>query len=151
MSELERRLSAQTRPRGRLISIFVGAVLLPSVALSALSFQMVPKHAENLEAHLYKEVEKVLFYMEKDLETIARARALEAARGVGPEDLLDGRPEVIQAALDRAGLGAIRFDALRLEAWSPVTGLKAALAGPKSDDVKMLRDAMKVFEVAPGG
>ena len=151
MSELERRLSAPTDPRGRLISIFVGAVLLPSVALSVLSFHAVPKHAENMETQLYKQVERVLYYMEKDLETTARARALEAARGVGPEDLLEGRPEVVQAALDRAGLGAIKFDALRLEAWSPVTGLKAALAGSKSDDVKMLRDAMKVFEVAPGG
>jgi len=149
MSELERRLSAPTDPRGRLISIFVGAVLLPSVALSVLSFHAVPKYAENLKIGLYKDAEKMLGYVEKDLEMTARKRALEAARAVGTERLLEGRPQVIRAALDGAGLQDTRFDTLRLEAWSPATGLKAALAGPKPDDVKMLREALRVLETAP--
>jgi len=149
MSELERRLAAPTDPRGRLISIFVGAVLLPSVALSVLSFHLVPKYAENLKIGLYKDAEKVLGYVEKDLEMTARKRALEAARAVGTERLLEGRPQVIRAALDGAGLQDTRFDTLRLEAWSPATGLKAALAGPKPDDVKMLREALRVLETAP--
>ncbi len=149
MSELERRLPAPTDPRGRLISIFVGAVLLPSVALSVLSFHLVPKYAENLKIGLYKDAEKVLGYVEKDLEMTARKRALEAARAVGTEHLLEGRPQVIRAALDGAGLQDTRFDTLRLEAWSPATGLKAALAGPKPDDVKMLREALRVWETLP--
>ncbi len=151
MSDLERRLSAPTDPRGRLISIFVGAVLLPSIALSVLSFHDVPRYAETLRIGLLKQADKVLYYTEKDLEMSARARALEAARAVGPERLLEGRAEVIRAALDQAGLAETQFDTLRLETWSPVTGLKAALSGSAADDVKMLRDALKVYEMAPGG
>ncbi|HEX9202426.1 MAG TPA: HAMP domain-containing sensor histidine kinase, partial [Vicinamibacteria bacterium] len=127
----------------------VGAVLLPSVALSVLSFHAVPKYAENLKIGLYKDAEKMLGYVEKDLEMTARKRALQAARAVGTERLLEGRPQVIRAALDGAGLQDTRFDTLRLEAWSPATGLKAALAGPKPDDVKMLREALRVLETAP--
>ena len=85
MSELERRLAAPTDPRGRLISIFVGAVLLPSVALSALSFRAVSEFHENLKIGLYKGAEKLLGDVEKDLEMTARKRALEAARAVGTE------------------------------------------------------------------
>ncbi len=84
MSELERRLQGPQDPRGRLVSIFVGAVLLPSVALSALSFHAVPKHAESLKISLLKQAEKVLYYIEKDLEMTARSKALEAARRWGP-------------------------------------------------------------------
>src|SRR5260221_200359 len=151
MSDLERRLSAPTDPRGRLISIFVGAVLLPSIALSVLSFHDVPRYAETLRIGLLKQADKVLYYTEKELEMMARARALEAARAVGPERLLEGRPEVIRTALDQAGLTETQFDTLRLETWSPVTGLKAALSGSAADDVKMLRDALKVYEAAPAG
>jgi len=151
LSGLEQRLAAPTDPRGRLISIFVGAVLLPSVALSALSFHAVPKYAENMKIQLYKSAEKVLGYVEKDLEMSARKRALEAARAVGTERLLEGRPQLIRAALDGAGLQDTHFETLRLEAWSPVTGLKAALAGPRADDVKMLREALRLFETLPQG
>ena len=151
MSDLERRLSAPTDPRGRLISIFVGAVLLPSIALSVLSFHDVPRYAETLRIGLLKQAEKVLYYTEKDLEMTARARALEAARAVGPERLLEGRTEVIRAALDQAGLTETQFDTLRLETWSPISGLKTALGGSGTDDLRMLRDALKVYEAAPGG
>src|SRR5258707_12484486 len=91
MSDLERRLSAPTDPRGRLISIFVGAVLLPSIALSVLSFHDVPRYAETLRIGLLKQADKVLYYTEKDLEMSARALALEAARAAGPGPLLEGR------------------------------------------------------------
>jgi signal transduction histidine kinase len=151
MSDLERRLSAPTDPRGRLISIFVGAVLLPSIALSVLSFHDVPRYAETLRIGLLKQADKVLYYTEKELEMMARARALEAARAVGPERLLEGRPEVIRTALDQAGLIETQFDALRLETWSPVSGLKTALGGSGTDDLRMLRDALKVYDAAPGG
>ena len=38
------RGASRTRA-GKIVSIFVGAVLLPSIALSVLSFNAVPKHA----------------------------------------------------------------------------------------------------------
>jgi hypothetical protein len=89
MSELERRLSAPTDPRGRLISIFVGAVLLPSIALSVLSFHDVPRYAENLRMSLLKQADKVLYYTEKDLEIGAGPRPRGGSRG-GRERLLEG-------------------------------------------------------------
>jgi signal transduction histidine kinase len=149
MSSLERRLAAPQDPRGRLVSIFVGAVLLPSIALSALSFHAVPKHAESLEISLLKQAEKVLFYIEKDLEMAARSKALEAARTVGPELLLEGRPETIRTALDSAGMQEAVFDNLRLEAWSPVKSLKVVLA-PGADEIRLLKEALKGGEMAPG-
>jgi signal transduction histidine kinase len=149
MSELERRLAAPHDPRGRLVSIFVGAVLLPSVALSALSFHAVPKHAENLKISLLKQTEKVLYYIEKDLEMTARAKALEAARAVGPERLLEGRPEMIRTVLDSAGMEEAVFDNLRLEAWSPVKSLKVVLA-PGADELRLLKEALKVVETPAG-
>ncbi len=62
MSDIERRLAAPSDSRGRVVSIFVGAVLLPSIALSVLSFNAVPKHAENLKISLKRQAEKVLYY-----------------------------------------------------------------------------------------
>ena len=105
-------------PRGRLVSIFVGAVLLPSVALSALSFHAVPKQAENFKLSLLKQAEKVLYYVEKDLEMAARSKALEAARAVGPERLLEGRPGGDPHGARQRRDGEAVFDSLRLEAWS---------------------------------
>jgi signal transduction histidine kinase len=141
MSEIEQRLAAPSDSRGRVVSIFVGAVLLPSIALSVLSFNAVPKHAENLKISLLRQAEKVLKYVEMDLETAARARALEAARVVGPERLLEGRPKVIQAALRDAGMEELRFDSLRLEAWSPMKE-KREWGEPGSGDVDALREAL---------
>ena len=48
MTQLQNRLAGVSDSRGKIISIFVGAVLLPSVALSVLSFNAVPKHSEYL-------------------------------------------------------------------------------------------------------
>jgi signal transduction histidine kinase len=149
MSDVQRRLTAPSDPRGRLVSIFVGAVLLPSVALSVLSFHAVPKYAENLKISLTKQADKVLYYLERDLERVARTKALEAARAVGPEKLLEGRSRVIRAALDEAGMGEKVFDTLRLEASSPATKLSAAL-GRGANDILVLREALKAFDPAPG-
>ena len=113
MSDVESRLAAPTDSRGRVVSIFVGAVLLPSIALSVLSFNAVPKHAENLKISLKAQAQKMLYYVEQDLETAARARALEAARAVGTEALLEGRPRVVRAALRE---GRPRGPPLRLAA-----------------------------------
>jgi signal transduction histidine kinase len=142
-------LALTSDPRGRVISIFVGAVLLPSIALSFLSFHAVPRLSENTKATLVKNAERVLYYVEKDLETKARARALDAARRVGPEALVDGRPEIVQAALERAGLDGRIFDSLRLEGSSPLGKVEAALSA-NHDDFRDLREALKGFEPGPG-
>ena len=117
------KVSAPSDPKGRIVSIFVGAVLLPSIALSVVTFNSVPKYAESLRNGLLKQAEKVLFYVEKDLEKTARARALEAARIVGNERLLVGRQAEIRKALEDGGFGTEAFVSLRLEASSPISGL----------------------------
>jgi signal transduction histidine kinase len=147
MADIERRLAAPADPRGRIVSIFVGAVLLPSIALSVLSFNAVPKHAENFKLSLKRGADKVLADVEQNLETAARARALKAARAVGTDLLLEGRQRAIRAALKRAGLGGMRFDSLRLEAWSPAPG-----EGPErgEDDVRAIRDALRGIDLRVG-
>jgi signal transduction histidine kinase len=128
MADISKRLSAVSDSRGRIVSIFVGAVLLPSVALSVLSFNAVPKQAENLKLSLLRQAEQLLYYVEEDLEQATRKRALEAARAVDPELLLEGRPEAVRRALAEAGMAQVSFDSLRLEAWSRTRG------GPDSAD-----------------
>ena len=118
MGDIHKRLAAVSDTRGRIVAIFVGAVLLPSIALSVLSFNAVPKHAENLKISLLKQSEQLLSFVEQDLETATRRKALEAARAVGPELMLEGRRAQVEAALAGAGLADLQFDSLRLEAWS---------------------------------
>ena len=149
MASVERAVALAPDSKGRVISIFVGAVLLPSVALSVLSFHAVPKHAENVKITLYKQADSVLYYVEKDLQLKARKKALEAARLVGPELLVDGRPEVVRKALVGAGLDPDLFETLRVEGSSPVLKLKAALGAPH-DDLRDMREALKGFE-SPSG
>jgi signal transduction histidine kinase len=150
MADISRRLAAVSDSRGRIVSIFVGAVLLPSIALSVLSFNAVPKQAENLKLSLLRQAEQLLYYVEEDLEQATRRRALEAARAVDPELLLEGRPEPIRKALAEAGLAHVSFESLRLEAWSHTRGrpesadragaelraLSAALSGKASRSVR---------------
>jgi len=126
MADITKRLAAPDS-RGRIVSIFVGAVLLPSIALSVVSFNAVPKQAENLKLSLLRQAEQLLYYVEEDLEQATRKKALEAARSVDTEVLLEGRPDAVRRALAEAGLAQIGFDSLRLEAWSR-TG-----SGPPSD------------------
>src|SRR5262249_2899047 len=77
--------------------------------------------------------------------------ALEAARIVGPERLLDGRREVIQAALLNAGIPPDTFDALRLEGSSPLSKLSIVLN--RTREVDTLREALNVMNLpaAPDG
>lgn len=141
MTDIQRRLAAVSDARGRIVAIFVGAVLLPSIALSVLSFNAVPKHAENLKASLLRQAEQLLYYAEQDLEQSTRRKALEAARAVGPERLLDGRPREIRKALAEAGMGDVQFDSLRLEAWSKTrTGAGRVEAG--GSEMRALREAL---------
>ena len=164
MTDISKRLSSVSDARGRVVSIFVGAVLLPSIALSVLSFNAVPKQSENLKLSLLRQAEQLLYYVEEDLEQAARKRALEAARAVDPELLLEGRPAAVRKALAEAGMAHVGFESLRLEAWSRTGGgpdpadrtgaelraLSAALAGksskPARDDEE---DAVPL--TTPGG
>jgi signal transduction histidine kinase len=134
--------------KGRLVSIFVGAVLLPSVALSVFSFNTIPQLAEASQNTLRKRADRVLAYVEEDLERMARGRALEAARAVGPERLLDGSSEHIHAALVPAGFGNA-FESLRLEASSPIGKIGKALDERK--DVAFMRETLGGTSPSEGG
>jgi signal transduction histidine kinase len=142
MTDIQNRLAAVSDSRGRIVSIFVGAVLLPSVALSVLSFNAVPKHAENMKLALLRQADQLLYGLEQELETSTRRKALQAARAVGPDLLLEGRPEQIRAALARAGLGAMRFESLRLEAWSSARVADSGGRERGRDELRALRDAL---------
>ena len=141
MTDIQKRLAAVSDTRGRIVAIFVGAVLLPSVALSVLSFNAVPKHAENLKLSLLAQASQLLYYAEGELETATRKRALEAARAVGPDLLLEGRPREIRAALAAAGMGDVEFESLRLEAWSKPRGA-AGPAESGSAEFRALSEAL---------
>jgi len=119
VTDPKREVSAPEDGKGRIISIFVGAVLLPSLALSYVSIDFVPELAKGRQALSYKQAERTLYYVEKDLAERAQEQALEAARAVGSERLLDGRPQVIVPALKDAGLEWDMFKTLRVEGSSP--------------------------------
>jgi signal transduction histidine kinase len=115
MANLRRLVSMPDDPKGRLISIFVGAVLLPSLALSYVSMYFVKELAQKRHATEIKQAERTLYYVEKDLTQTAQEKALEAARMLGPQVLLDGRPEVVKTALQDEGVGDGVFESLHLE------------------------------------
>lgn len=146
-SDISRLVASPQDPKGRLIAIFAGAVLLPSLALSLVSLYSVPSQAEGLKVSLLRRAEKVLYYVEKDLETAAREKALEAARAVGTERLLEGREAAIQAALRGAGIDPGIFESLRLEAGSARHGRGASLARDK--DLDVLKEALQVLDPVP--
>jgi len=135
-------VSAPQDGKGRLISIFVGAVLLPSLALSYVSIEFVPELASGRKASAYKDAERTLYYVEKDLAERAQEQALEAARVVGSDRLLDGRPEVIVPALKEAGLDWDMFKTLRLEGSSP--GRNVPARGGKPGETP--RDVVSAME-----
>lgn len=147
MSDVARRVASPQDPKGRLIAIFAGAVLLPSLALSVVSLYSVPSQAEQLKLSLLRRAEKVLYYVEKDLETAARNKALEAARAAGTERLLEGRPEVIHQALREAGIEPDVFESLRLEAGRA----RGTRPGPASRDrdLDALREVLQATNTLP--
>ncbi len=119
MADVKKLVSAPDEPKGRLISIFVGAVLLPSLALSYVAMDFVHKLASAQKASKIKNATGILYYIEKELAQTAQSKALEAARALDPEVLLEGRPAVIDVALRKQGVGAGVFATLRLETSSP--------------------------------
>ena len=149
MSDLRRLVSMPDDPKGRLISIFVGAVLLPSLALSYVSMDFVKELAKKKEATEVKRLERNLYYIERDLRQRAQEKALEAARMIGPRALLDGRPEVIQAALVDEGMGEGVFESLHLEGSSPRVLLKDHEVEGMFADPELPREVLMVAQMAP--
>jgi signal transduction histidine kinase len=135
--------------KGRIISIFVGAVLLPSLALSYVSIALVPKLANQTRMSEVKRAERALYYVEKDLQHAAEKKALEAAQVVGTDRLLDGRPQVIRAALRDSGLGQDVFESLHLEATAYRRGAAFALEARRQGEVP--RDILRAVEMARPG
>jgi signal transduction histidine kinase len=141
MTDVSARAASPQDPKGRLIAIFVGAVLLPSLALSVLSLYSVPRSAEAMKIGIFKRAERLLSTVEEELEWMARNRALEAARVVGWKRLLEGRPSVIRAALKAEGMNEPVFDSLRLEGASRVQRGEPRPA--REDwDMEILREAI---------
>jgi len=141
------RISVNAAPhdaKGRIISIFVGAVLLPSLALSYVSIALVPKLASQTRMSEIKRAERALYYIEKDLQHSAEKKALEAAQVVGTDRLLDGRPEVIRAALREAGMGQDVFESLHLEATAYRRG--SALVAGRRRQREVPRDIWRAVE-----
>jgi signal transduction histidine kinase len=147
MSDLRRLVSMPDDPKGRLISIFVGAVLLPSLALSYVSMDFVKQLAQKKEATEIKRLERMLFYVEKDLTQTAQAKALEAARMLGPQVLLEGRPEVIRTALVDEGLGEGVFESLHLEGSSPRVVIKNHEVEGVVTDAEISREVLTVAQL----
>ena len=133
MADVKRLVSAPDEPKGRLISIFVGAVLLPSLALSYVAMDFVHKLASAQKATKIKNATGILYYIEKELAHTAQNRALEAAQALDPEVLLEGRPAVIDAALRKQGIGAGVFTTLRLETSSPRMILRTLRMGNRRE------------------
>jgi signal transduction histidine kinase len=119
MADVQKLVSTPDESKGRLISIFVGAVLLPSLALSYVAMHFVHQLAGARKATEIKYATQQLYWIEKDLAETARNKALDAARMLEPEVLLEGRPAAIDAALRKQGVGAGVFQTLRLETSSP--------------------------------
>ena len=147
MPDLRRKLTAPDDPKGRLISIFVGAVLLPSLALSYVSWHFVKKLAATEKMSKTKRAESVLYYLEKELRRTAQQQAQEAAQVVGLDRLLDGRPQVVQPALRDAGIGDDVFVTLHLEGSSP-RAVQAAQARRERDDE---REVLAALDPMPAG
>jgi signal transduction histidine kinase len=137
-------------PKHRLISLFVGAVLLPSLALSYVAFDFVQKLAKERQKSEIKRAENILYWVEKELKGTAQARARDAGRVVGSERLVDGRKEVIQAALREAGMQDDIFESLHLE--GPASRLivkhKVEKAGAGSGDLSrdLLLNALQTLD-----
>ena len=80
-----------------------GAVLLPSLALSYVSIDFVPELAKGRQAFRYKQAERTLTTSRRTSPRRAQTQALEAARAVGADRLLDGRLEVDRARAQGGG------------------------------------------------
>ena len=133
MADVRTLVAAPDEAKGRLISIFVGAVLLPSLALSYVAMHFVNNLATARKQTEIKRATGILYYIEKELAQAAQNKALDAARSLEPEVLLEGRPAAIDAALRKQGVGGGVFETLRLEASSPRMIVRTLRSGNKRE------------------
>ena len=150
MSDASHKVYAQDDPKHRLISIFVGAVLLPSLALSYVAIDFVQRLATARKNSEVKRAESTLYYIEKELSHTAQARAREAARVVGTERLVDGRPEVIRSALMEAGMSEVIFDSLHLEGPASRLIVKHRVEKARAGNGEMPRELLTAIESLGG-
>ena len=145
MADPARLVSKTHDSKARLVSIFAGAVLLPSIALSVLTFDSVPRQAEAMKITMFKRAEKDLYFIEKDLQEAARARVLEIARKIGPETLLEAHPWRVRKALKAAGLSSDMFESLNLEAASRHKGLQKLVSDDR--DLEGIKEALEMIRM----
>lgn len=147
MSTAASTVRAPDDGKSRLVSIFVGAVLLPSIALSYVSVRFARELTETRIHTDHRRAEKTLYYIERDLVQSAHAKALEAARAVGTETLLDGRLQAVRQALAGSGLDESMFEALHLEAPSIRIAGKATVG--RDERPEDVRELMAVLGGSP--
>jgi signal transduction histidine kinase len=145
------RTFAPDDPKHRLISLFVGAVLLPSLALSYVAFDFVQKLATERKKSEVKRAENTLYFVEKELSHTAQARARDAARVVGTERLVDGRKDVVQAALREAGMADDIFESLHLEGPASRLIVKNKVEKARAGSGELARDLLSAALETLGG
>src|SRR5688572_26748425 len=90
--------------------VFALVIVLPSVGLSMVSLRLIDRLARDEVANRVRASEAVPWYYGEKMNRALEARALHAARIVGPEALRD--PELTRQKLAAAGLDL--FDVLAL-------------------------------------
>ena len=119
--------------------------MLPSIALSVLTFDSVPRQAEAMKITMFKRAEKSLYYIEKDLQEAARAKVLEVARKIGPDTLLEAHPWRVSRSLRQAGFSPDMFESLHLEGASKHKGLERLLTDDR--DLEGIREALEMIRM----
>src|SRR5690348_2102797 len=91
-----------------------GVVLLPSLALSVLSFRLITRLSAAERLNLMHDADGRRWYLEQQLGQALRLQALEAARLVGPKLLASTEPDKIRERLARYHIDGW-FDTLHLD------------------------------------
>jgi signal transduction histidine kinase len=120
VTRFQERLFASRDARGGLILLLAGVVLLPSLALSVLSFRLITRLSAAERLNLMHDADGRRWYLEQQLGQALRLQALEAARLVGPKLLAMSEPTQIRERLTRYGMDEW-FDTLHLDVSSTDT------------------------------
>lgn len=145
MTDPAKRLASPQDAKGRVISIFAGAVLLPSLALSVLSVYGVPRQAEAMKITMFKRAEQEVAHTGDELAEFARRRAQEVAADLDLELLLEGRPGKVRKALAKLGHPEDMFETLWLE---PASRRPASRTREERDE-EVLREMLQMIDPEP--
>jgi signal transduction histidine kinase len=132
-------LFASRDARGGLILLLAGVVLLPSLALSVLSFRFITRLAAAERLNLLHEADGRRWYLEQQLGQALRLQALEAARLVGPKLLASGQPERVREQLSQFGIDEW-FETLHLDVSSSEATAGSVLADAR--ELQVEREAL---------